>query len=143
MTRVSFRGAGNPLAASNFHETVCDMKGKLPPYTLPYVGGGISSLFASEEAHQALKKEMAESSVSLHEFTRWCQLRQSRHTVGTYAFFLQTFSLIWSHSAEISVLEVINFDVGRAAKTCRLPGCGLLCSMSGMAVVPIGASMTV
>eukprot|EP01048_Picozoa_sp_COSAG05_P007144 COSAG05_NODE_496_length_9256_cov_9.286557_6_plen_694_part_00 len=127
---------GNPLAANDAHEAVCDMKGKLPY-------GGWPAICASRTEKEELEEEMTTASVSFNEFKRWTELRQSRNTVGTYTFFLQTFSLISAKSLEMGYLEVFNFDVGKAAKTCRMPTCGLLCSLSGMAVVPVGASITI
>jgi len=52
--------------------------------------------------------------------------------------------LIAAHSSEsFSFSEIFNMDVSKAAKTCRLPGCGLFCQMMGMGVVPVfaGASL--
>ena len=82
--------------------------------------------------------------VSIHEFLDYCEANQNRATVGTYVFFVQTFSLIISQTSDFSVLELfVGLDVGKAAKTCRMPTCGLFCGMMGMGVVPVLAGLSI
>jgi hypothetical protein len=49
---------------------------------------------------------------------------------------------VTAKTSDFSFFELFNMDVGKAVKTCRMPDCGLFCSLMGMAVVPIFAGLS-
>lgn len=82
-------------------------------------------------------------SISRLEFIDWCTDNQNRATVGTYIFAVQTFGLVVANSADFSILELVNLNIGKAVKSCRSPGCGLLCEMMTMFIVPLCAGIAI
>ena len=135
---------GNPIAAgSGFDKTLASMKAKDI-----WAGVTLGSLRgALPQGCGGIKKPnidwVERESVSKHEFIDWCRANQSRATMGTFVFAAQTFGLVAAHSSDsFSPAEIFNMDVGKAAKTCRLPGCGLFCQMMGMVVVPVFSALS-
>lgn len=66
-------------------------------------------------------------------------MHQTRAVTSIYIFAVQTFALAMAQSSDFSVLQLFNLDVGKAAKSCRMPSCGLFCGMMGLGVVPVVA----
>ena len=138
---------GNPIAASKmFDQTLADMKGKsLYPGVrfskqrswLPQKLGGLPP------PDEKVKQQLRVSSVSLLEFLDWCKANQNRAIVSTFTFGVQTFGLIAAESSDFTMAELLNLDVSKAAKTCRMPNCGLFCGMMGMGVMPLAGILTI
>eukprot|EP01045_Picozoa_sp_COSAG04_P005005 COSAG04_NODE_226_length_19492_cov_9.475790_2_plen_1389_part_00 len=119
---------GNPIAAGrSFEATVAEMKGK----QLGWCG-------ASDQEKAKLKR----ASISRNEFHDWCAKNQDRGTVGMVIFFVQTFSLVTARSMNFKAMELVNLDLGKAVKICRIPDCGLFCGLLGLGVVPVVAGFS-
>lgn len=136
---------GNPIAArdTKFVQVLADMKAKniyhdkscgMIRTMLPECCGGIG--------RPAEDVDLKKSLVSPQEFQNWCKRNQPRATVGTYVFALQTFGLITAETTSVSFMEIINMDISAAARTCRIPDCGLFCGLLGMFVVPAFAGLS-
>ena len=138
---------GNPIAASKmFDQTLADMKGKSLYHGvkfskqrtwLPQKLGGIPP------PEKEVVEQLRLSSISLQEFLDWCEANQNRAIVSTFTFGVQTFGLIAAESSDFTMAELLNLDVSKAAKTCRMPNCGLFCGMMGMGVMPLVGVLTI
>jgi hypothetical protein len=132
---------GNPIAASKmFNQTLSDMKGKnlyrgvklsKQRSWLPKRCGGL------DPPAKEVVEQLQLGSISMLEFIDWCRANQNKAIVSTFTFGVQTFGLIAAETSDFSLAELFNLDVNAAAKTCRMPNCGLFCGMMGMALMPL------
>jgi hypothetical protein len=138
---------GNPIAASKmFNQTLSDMKGKnlyrgvklsKQRSWLPKKCGGL------DPPPEEVVEQLHLSSISMQEFIDWCRANQNKAIVSTFTFGIQTFGLIAAETSDFSLAELFNLDVNAAAKTCRMPNCGLFCGMMGMALMPLVGGITI